>query len=80
LRIVESLLESPCIHSQIEPLVKIVIGGVYYISLVKNVIGGIYYVGGLLVKIISEFKIWYHLHVEVSKTLHALENCETCLT
>jgi len=60
--------------------VKIVIGGVYYISLVKNVIGGIYYVGGLLVKIISEFKIWYHLHVEVSKTLHALENCETCLT
>jgi len=31
-------------------------------------------------KIIFESKIWYHMHAEVPRTLHALEICEMCHT
>ena len=78
--IVESLLESSCIHNPIESLVKNIIGDVYYISLVKNVIGGVYYVVDYSVKLSLNQKPWYHMHVEVSRTLHALEICEMCHT
>jgi len=47
---------------------------------VRNIIGGVYYVSGISVKLSLNPKTWYHMHVEVSRTLHALEIDETCHT
>jgi hypothetical protein len=40
---------------------------------VKNVIGGACYVGGFNTIKLSPESNWYHMHVEVSRTLHAFE-------
>jgi len=32
------------------------------------------------VRLSLESKTWYHMHVKVSRTLHAIEICETCHT
>ena len=40
----------------------------------KNVIVSVCYVGGFIVVKLSSESNWYHMHVEVSKTLHALNS------
>jgi hypothetical protein len=47
---------------------------------VKNVIGGVYYVNGFNTVKLSPESNWYHMHVEVSITLHAFEIGEVCHT
>jgi len=72
LYIVESLLESPCIHSHVESFVKNVIAGVCYIASAER------YCRCLLrwwihtVKLSSKSN-WYHMHLEEPRTLHAFE-------